>query len=130
MSILIIISIVLFHLPLAFYKDTIRRYQNMERYNPDKAFIYEFENGSLPNISLSVILYFVSSLFFALYPANTLGVHWIIAILVNTFASFYVFPFIAFYLYPSNTIMTKQTIKVIGVGCVIVGFVLYGVSSI
>lgn len=124
-TLLLIISVVLFHLPLGIYKDTLRRFNRMEQYNPDKAFSYGLENGSLMENSLSVIFYFVSSLLFALIPLiGGLKINWILAIILNMILSFFIIPFVVFYMYPHNGIFTKKSIKLLGVICCIAGLVV------
>ncbi|TWP28827.1 hypothetical protein ETU08_08255 [Apibacter muscae] len=133
MKILCILSVIIFHLPLTLYKDTIRRFQRMEKYNPDKALIYNQYNGNLSEISLSVILYFLSSLLFSLFPLiEGLEINWLIAIILNLGLAFYVIPFIGFIFYPSDMIFNKNTLKIIGSICIILGFILFtiGMSDI
>lgn len=129
-TILFLIGLVLFHLPLTLYKDTIRRFQNMQRFNPDRAFNYQYKNGDLIKISLSVVLYFVSGLLLGLIPLiEGFGIHWLFAIIINVILSFYVIPFIAFVVYPQGTILSKNALKTICAICVIVGWILCSVAT-
>lgn len=128
-TILLIISIILFHLPLALYKDTIRRYQRMVQYNPMKAYDYDFNNGYLMETSLSVIIYFISSLLFALFPLiGGLGLNWIIAIILNLVLAFFIIPFIAFSVYPTNSILTKRSLVIISAVSIVVAIILWRIG--
>lgn len=129
-TILLITSTILFHLPLALYKDTIRRYQRMEQYNPDKAWHYDYENGDLFEYSLSTYYYFASSLIFALFPLiGGFELNWILAIILNIALSFFIIPFIAFSIYPANSILNKGSLKAIGAVCVLIAFILWGICE-
>lgn len=128
-TILLIISIVLFHLPLALYKDTIRRYERMVQYNPIKAFEYDSNNGFIKEVSLSVIIYFLSSLVFALFPLiRGLGINWIIAIILNLVLAFFIIPFIAFSVYPTNSILTKSSLVIISAVSIVVAIILWRIG--
>jgi len=101
----------------------------MMQYNPIKAYDYDFENGNLNEVSLSVILYFLSSLVFALFPLiGGLGLNWFLAIILNLALSFVIIPFITFALYPSKSIFTKRTLKVIGASSMVIAILLWRIG--
>lgn len=128
MKILFILSFVLFHLPLAFHKDTLRRFVRMKHYNPDKAFEYEFENGDISQ-SNYIFLYGLGVLF-SLFPLiGGLHINWFFAVIIDLIATLFVIPFIAFSMYPQNMIFSVKNLKTIGIISPILGFILYFIAK-
>ncbi|HAT3992543.1 TPA: hypothetical protein I9Y78_001970 [Elizabethkingia anophelis] len=131
MNIILILSVIIFHLPLAFYRDTIRRYKRMEHYNINRAFSYEDENGDLMEVSFSTVIFFISSFLFSLLPLILgMSINWIVALIINIFTAILIVPFLAFYIYPMNRIFTKRSLNIIGMLCISVGFILLLIGTI
>ena len=133
---ILIISAILFHLPLAFYKDTARRFQRMQQFNPEEAIIYETENnipfalsGSGQSPFANQLFFYISgisSFIFALIPLFfALDIHWTIIIIGNILASLFVIPFLAFVIYSFNTIMSVRLLKTITIICIILGSIFF-----
>ncbi|USL94712.1 hypothetical protein D1J36_005225 [Riemerella anatipestifer] len=129
MKILLILSFILFQLPLAFYGDTMRRLNRMKYYNALKADNYIFENGDISeNKYMSLNL--LSSWILSLFPLiGGLNIHWLLAIVIAVISSQLIVPFIAFSLYPFNTIYSIRKLKLIATIYPILGFILYFIAK-
>lgn len=129
-AILFIISAILFQLPLSFYQDTIRRFKNLETYNPVKAFDYTFENGNLNDNKLLLLLVFLSGFILSLIPL-IIGIksNWIILVIVNILCLYFVTPFIAFRLYPKGMIYTTKILMIRTILFIIFGFIFLFVAN-
>ncbi|MEJ5102223.1 hypothetical protein [Chryseobacterium sp. MYb328] len=129
-TLLFIISAVLFQLPFATYQDTIRRFKRMQKYNPDKAFNYELENGKLNENTLYLFLVFVSGFIIALFPLyKGINLHWLILIISNIICLYLVTPFIAIKLYPSELIYERKMLFTKTVLYIVFGVIFYIVGN-
>ena len=129
MNITLILSAILLQIPLALYKDTVRRFQRMELYNPDKAIDYTFDNGSFTDITWQVILFLLFGyiLSFVLL-VNGLEIHWFLCFVIHLFLVFLITPIIIFAFYPTRKIFTKRSLNMIGVICLILGILLLAIG--
>ena len=130
MNVLLIISYICFHYPLALLKDIKRRYDRMKLYNPERASIYDFENGS-PFSSFNnstpgyMKIIFVSSYILSLIPAFVLfDINWFVIILINIGVTF-VSPFIAFITHPFMSISSISRVAKISFICIALGIVFF-----
>lgn len=127
MKILFILSFVLLHLPLEFYNSTVKRLSNMNDNNPNKI-NYISENGDISQSKFK-ILYFVVALF-SLFPLiGGLHIKWYLAIIIDLVATTFIIPFLVFPLYPLHAIFGIRKLKIIGIICSILGFILYFIAK-
>ncbi len=130
----LIISALAFHLPLGMIKETIRKYKRMEYYNPDKAIMYNIENGTFNDNTTIVLgaLGYLSGYGLALVPLfSAFEIHWLIILISNTLFLFFISQWIAFSLIPLTGIYTRKTLIktmilyfVIGIIFLILGLII------
>ncbi|AFD56399.1 hypothetical protein CG08_1378 [Riemerella anatipestifer] len=101
----------------------------MKYYNALKADNYIFENGDISeNKYMSLNL--LSSWILSLFPLiGGLNIHWLLAIVIAVISSQLIVPFIAFSLYPFNTIYSIRKLKFIATIYPILGFILYFIAK-
>ena len=127
MKIIYILSFVLLHLPLEFYKSTLKRLSNREDNHLDKI-NYINENGDISQSWLKFLLYAVALL--SLFPLiGGLKIKWYYAIVIDLLASSIIIPFLVFPLYPLNAIFGIRKLKIIGIICTILGLILYFIAK-
>ena len=115
------------HLPLEFYKSTLKRLSNREDNNLDKI-NYINENGDISQSWLKFLLYAVALL--SLFPLiGGLKIKWYYAIVIDLLASSIIIPFLVFPLYPLNAIFGIRKLKIIGIICTILGLILYFIAK-
>lgn len=129
MNITLILSAILLQIPLALYKDTLRRFQRMELYNPDKAIDYTFDNGSFADITWQVILFLLFGYILSFVPlVNGLEMHWLLCFVIHLVLVFLITPIIIFAFYPTRRIFTKRSLNMIGVISLILGILLFAIG--
>lgn len=127
MQIFFILSFVLLHLPLEFYKSTLKRLSNREDNNLDKI-NYINENGDISQSLLKFLFYAVA--LFSLFPLiGGLKIKWYYAIVIDLLASSIIIPFVVFPLYPLNALFGIRKLKLIGIICSILGLFLYFIGK-
>lgn len=142
-TLFLLTSAILFHIPLAFYKDTARRFQRMQQFNQDKAMSYKLENnipleyGILSANGLSKeqnpfsnqLFFYISgitSLLVALIPLYfAFDFHWAIIIVGNVIASYFIIPFLVFFIYPKAGIMSIRLLKMRAIMYIIFGVIFF-----
>ncbi len=125
---LLILSAVIFHLPHSFFEDTIRRYKRMQLYNPEKAYLYEQNNGGMDSFLSINVFGYVLSLVVALIPLfKAFPLRWyavILIIMANILYMVFVSSFLAYFMYPTMAIFWKSKLKEITIVCTIIATVL------
>lgn len=128
-----IISFMLFHLPLAFYEDTKRRYKRMEYYNNPNRFDYDWNNDfafkdelSSSKTKLFEILCRLSSYIGALLPLfKLLNFHWIFIILLNLLILGPAHMLFVFFVTPHKSILSFNILKPMSIVFIVLGIIFY-----
>lgn len=125
MELAFILSAIFLQLPMCIYKDTLRRYQRMALYNPEKAYDYEFENGKIDNLSIYLVVFLFVGYILSYIPLLNINVHWFVALIIHLVFIFVVSPIITFIIYPKGKIYNRKSIHIFGVVCIIIGIILF-----
>jgi hypothetical protein len=128
-----IISLMFFHLPLAFYEDTKRRYKRMEYYNNPKRFDYDWHNDFAfdDRLSSSKTKYFellcrLSSYIGGLFPLFILlDFHWILLILMNLLLIGPANMLIVIFSTPQKSILSFSLLKPMSISFIVLGIIFY-----
>lgn len=123
-TILFLLSVMMFQLPFGIYQHTVRRFKRMQNFNPLKSFDYEFENGRFEDNIGIYITVFVSGLFLALIPLFIgFDFHWSILIIGNLISLYFITPFIAFVFYPKESIYSSKLLKIKNIQYIAIGII-------
>lgn len=126
MNIILVLSAILLQVPLALYKDTVRRFQQMELYNLNKAHYYTLMNGFFTDITWQVNLFLLFGYILSFIPlVKGFNIHWGLCLIIHLILVFIITPIIVFIFHPYRKILSRYSVNIIGIASLILGTILF-----